>query len=353
MQLFSFNNFSHTIRKSLSCVVHDFQQRGVFVLFNTWFDNIVLNCRTTNAPLVPDPGTRFNENAINDGTKWSGFHTYDHLMKHILTNWKISNCGGVARNLQPFVPDGDVDDSEVALFTVPVNGFAPEIQIVSKGTTYDFETLGGEEFLNQSIFFGSSGPQDIYSMQYMSNWEDSDGSMTGRPGVGSTVMGPARAGFWWNLDQRPGKCEVRSNWKFPQRLCSKGEFNLASMFTVVMPQKTNSLNGGKGSAVLELISPGANVRKTRGGSVTHFGLTGDSNVDACHPPAACNETMARSWDPDLTGPHEHSIRGGWHLQFDGGTPKVSDRYFNYPIILISLRLKFLLIHILPPFFIEN
>ena len=71
--------------------VHDAQQRGIFVLFDVWFNRITLNCRTSNAPRVPDPGSGRYEKVLNDGTKWSGFVTYDHLMRHILTNWKISN----------------------------------------------------------------------------------------------------------------------------------------------------------------------------------------------------------------------------------------------------------------------
>ena len=49
--------------------------------------------------------------------------------------------------------------------TIPVNGLAPEVQLVSSGMTYDWDSLGGEEFVNESIFFAASGSDDIYSMQ--------------------------------------------------------------------------------------------------------------------------------------------------------------------------------------------
>jgi hypothetical protein len=52
------------------------------VLFTVWFDNIILNCRTSNAPRVADAGVGYNEKKLNDGSKWSGFQTYDHLMKY-------------------------------------------------------------------------------------------------------------------------------------------------------------------------------------------------------------------------------------------------------------------------------
>ena len=113
--------------------VHDFQNRGIFVLFDVWLDNLVLNCRSSNARRVPDAGTKGYEKLLNDGRKWSGFQTYDHLMRHILTNWKISNCGGVARGFAPWVEGGQVDDSNLALFTIPANGFGPEVQLVSSG----------------------------------------------------------------------------------------------------------------------------------------------------------------------------------------------------------------------------
>jgi len=298
--------------------VHDFAQKAIFVLFATWMDNVVINCRTSNAELVPDPSSASNEKTLNDGRQWSGFQTYDHLMKHILTNWKISNCGGVARGLQPWVLNGREDTGDVGLFTVPVNGFAPEVQLISSGTQYNWDTLGGTDFVNESIFFAASGSDQFYSMQYMSNWEDADGSMTNR-NVG-TVMGPARAGRWWQLDDRPGKCEVRSGWKFPQRLCDKDDRKLASMFHIVMPQKTTGSDGAQGSAVLGLIDPAANPRRTRQGSLTHFGLTGNGAVDACTPPEPCDETVSRSWDPDVTGPFNHAQYGGWYFSFDDGTP---------------------------------
>lgn len=297
--------------------VSDFQNRALFVLFTVWMNSIVINCRTTNAPRVPDPGTGRYEKVLNDGKSWSGFFTYDHLMMHILTNWKVSNCGGVARGLAPWVEGGEVDDGNNGLVTIPVNGLAPEVQLVSSGMEYDWGSVGGVDFTKESIFFASSGANDIYSMQYQSNWEDADGSWTNRNvGTGtSTIMGPAVAGKWWNLDYRPGKCEVRDGWKFPQQLCDKDDRKLASMFTVVMPQ-----SGQQGSAVFAMLHSNGNARKTRQGSMTHFGLVGDGSLSACTPPQTCGDTTSRSWDPDLTGPFNHAQYGGWYLSFDDGTP---------------------------------
>ncbi|KAL7550843.1 hypothetical protein ACHAWF_014042 [Thalassiosira exigua] len=174
--------------------VSDFQNRAIFVLFTVWFNEIVINCRSSNAPRVPDPGTGSKEKLFNNGNFWSGFFTYDHLMMHILTNWRVSNCGAAARGFDSL--SSHTGDS--ALVTIPVNGLAPEVQIISSGMTYDFPTLGGEDFVNQSVFFGKSGGENQYSMMYQSNWEDADGSWTRRKvGTGtSTVMGPAIAGKW-------------------------------------------------------------------------------------------------------------------------------------------------------------
>jgi hypothetical protein len=218
-------------------------------------------------------------------------------MMHILTNWRVSNCGAAARGFDSL--SSHTGDS--ALVTIPVGGLAPEVQLISSGMTYDFPTLGGEDFVNQSVFFGKSGNENQYSMKYQSNWEDADGSWTQRKvGTGtSTVLGPAIAGKWWELDYRPGKCEVREQWKFPQTMCDKDERKLASMFTVVMPQ-----NGQQESAVLGMIDPTANVRRTRQGSATHFGLVGDGSETACTPGTSteqCGDTISRSWDSDLTG----------------------------------------------------
>ena len=307
--------------------VHDHQRRAIFVLFEVWFDRVLINCRTSNARRVPNPcasagcpSRARNEKVLNDGTSWPGFYTYDHLMKHIMTNWRISNCGGVARNLQPWVSAADggvVDTGSFGMFTVPVNGFGPEIQLVSSGTTYDWDTLGGRSFVNQSIFYGSDGSDQYHSMQYMSSWEDADGSMTARDAP--TIIAPLRSGSWWWLDSRPGRCERRDTWKFPQWACDKGSRMLASMFTVVLPQRAT-----QGSAVIQTLIPGASqtvIRSTRMGSMTHFGLVGNSSLHACDPPAACGETTSRSWDPDLTGPFNHAAYGGWYLSFDLGTPQ--------------------------------
>ena len=300
--------------------IHDHVRRSIFVLFEVWFDKIIINCRTSNAPRVPDAGSRHNENMLNAGKVWAGFFSYDHLMKHILTDWRISNCGGVARKLQPWVSaaNGGVADTGTAgMFTIPVNGFGPEIQIASKGTTYDWSSLGGTGFVNQSIFFAASGSDNFHSMQYMSSWLDADGSMTARSAP--TVIAPLRAGSWWHLDFRPGRCEQRSGWKLPSWTCDKGSRLLGSMFTVVYPQRST-----QGSDVIRTIIPGASqtvIRSTRMGSMTHFGLAGNGSIHACDPPAPCAHTAARSWDPDLTGAFNHREYGGWYLSFDRGMPK--------------------------------
>lgn len=83
-------------------------------------------------------------------------------MMHILTNWRVSNCGGVARGLAPWVEGGAADTGSSGLVTIPVNGLAPEVQLISSGMQYDWNTVGGEDFTNESIFFGMGGSTDIY-----------------------------------------------------------------------------------------------------------------------------------------------------------------------------------------------
>ena len=133
-------------------------------------------------------------------------------MQHIFTNWKFSNCGGAARGFAPWVAGGAADlDTTTALIQVPVNGFAPEVQIASKGFEFDWDTMGGREFANSSLVMAGIGSQEMYAMQYMWNWEDTDGSFVQRARRAS-VIGPARAGSWWHLDKRPGRCETRADW---------------------------------------------------------------------------------------------------------------------------------------------
>eukprot|EP00966_Prymnesium_polylepis_P132543 3064073-Prymnesium_polylepis.1 len=155
-------------------------------------------------------------------------------MQHIFTNWKFSNCGGAARGFAPWLPGGVEDtDTTTALIQVPVNGFAPEVQIASKGFEFDWDTMGGREIFNSSLVIAGTGAHEMYAMQYMWNWEDADGSFVQRPGR-ANVMAPARAGSWWRLDNHPGSCEIKEHWKLPMQLCDKGNRHLGSMFTVVM-----------------------------------------------------------------------------------------------------------------------
>ena len=292
--------------------VHDFVNKAIFVLFDVWLDAIVMNCRTSNAPRIPDPATGSNEVKLSDGTHFSGFFTYDHLMKHLLTNWRISNCGGAARGLAPYVDGGVVETGTdtSALFTMPINGFGPEVQLISTGMEFDWESMGGEAMANSSLFFSGAGADTYHSMSYQSNWIDADGSMT-RRGV-ETVLGPARAGKWWALDDRPGKCELQEQWKFQMLTCDMDTRHLGHLWTKVMPSSDYPVTGAGSQA----------FRSERSGTMTHFGLRGD--VSGCVPPEVCNDTTTRSWDPDLTGPYNHGQLGGWYLSWDGGTPRHLD-----------------------------
>ena len=216
-------------------------------------------------------------------------------MRHILTDWRISNCGAKARRMAPHVEGGITDAGKVGLFTIPVNGFGPEVQIISSGMEFDVESLGGEKFFNSPLFMAGSGSGDVHSMQYFHNWEDADGSMT-RRGV-PTVLGPSRAGSWWHLDFRKGRCEVRDKWQNPEILCDKGTRHLGHHWLVAVPGQGTKWDKG-------YPNPGgkSRYRYERQGSVTHFGLKGQADVnEQCDPPAQCGETTSRSWDPDLTG----------------------------------------------------
>jgi len=131
-------------------------------IHSSWMNSIVINCRTLNALKVADPGTGWYEDLLNKGSSWFGFFTYDHLMNHILTNWRVSNCGGVARGLEPWVEGGAADTGSSGLVTIPVNGHAPEVQLISKGMQFDWPTVGGEQRnvgrpVASFLFCGSTG----------------------------------------------------------------------------------------------------------------------------------------------------------------------------------------------------
>jgi len=115
---------------------------------------------------VPDVTTKTYESLLNDGSQWVGFMTYDHVMQHIFTRWRVSNCGGAARGFTPWVSNGVADsDPRTGFFQIPVNGFAPEIQIISSDFQFDWDTLGGQDFANNSLFIASSGSDSMYAMQ--------------------------------------------------------------------------------------------------------------------------------------------------------------------------------------------
>ena len=105
------------------------------------------------------------------------------------------------------------------------------------------------------------------------------------------MIAPLHAGGWWHLDLRPGACESRPAYKFPQRLCNIGGREFASMFTVVYPQR-----GTVGSDVIRTLIPRASqtiMRSTRMGAMTHCGFTGESDY-SCGPPNQCGETATQA-----------------------------------------------------------
>jgi hypothetical protein len=310
---------------------HDPLNQPAFALGEVWFDNFAVNCRSSAMAHVPLPSSRAGKDLEHRyllGEHLNTFRSYDHLTKHVLTTVRISTCGA---GKPYFAPDDPSRQSfcvsefgEESACTPHLNGDSggiwnlhrsanhPEVNIISSGIVY--ADAGGVEALRtQPFFMGYMGHSGFGFGSYMQNWQDADGSLTGR-GV-PTVLGPSSVPGWWKLGNRASECdEFGLSWNYPMYACDQGDRSLAniqiSAYPPVMPMKKDTLTG----------------------SMTHFGRAGDTGAGStlsfapdttsafANEQGKVNGSLPLGFQSDVVGAHNHAEYGGWYYYSAGGTP---------------------------------
>ena len=283
--------------------IHDFLNQPAFVLLRVWYNNFAVNCRSGNAKHVPDPitpvykfGTVLQKTQEHRFTSPQDhlvvFKAYDHLVKHIASNWEISNC-------KP--QDG------FRIWSQHAAAFAPEVNVGSTNIKYvDGDGKeNGLALINHTNFFASVFGCCSYGL-FERNWMDSDGSLSlrGKP----TILGSHGARDWWHLGDRPGECDDFNMWEFPMVGCDAGDRHIA--YTTLYNKHVGKSDGFK------LV-----------GSITHFGRNGQVFEQAPSKSNAktfnyfnANHSMPIGGELDVVGPHNHAQYGGWYYWDNGGTP---------------------------------
>lgn len=310
---------------------HDPLNQPAFALGEVWFDNFAVNCRSSNAAHVPLPSTRAGADLDHRfllGEHLNVFRSYDHLTKHMLTRWTITNCGAD----KPYFAASDAARQDFcrtqfgeAECTHHLNGDAggiwnlhrsanhPEVNIISSGIVY--ADAGGVAAVRDKPFFmGYMGHSGFGFGSYFQNWQDMDGSLSGR-GV-PTILGPSSVSGWWKLGDRAEECDdVGLGWSYPMWACDRRDRSLANIQISAFPK------------------PQPLTKTTHTGSMTHFGRAGDTGAgstllfDSETTTAYANEmgsvsdSMPLGFQEDVVGPYEHSVYGGWYYWSAGGTCK--------------------------------
>lgn len=284
--------------------VVDIGDRSMNAFGDQSFRNVYLKCRTNNTDgtATVSPATTFNEKMWPD-VRLKGFRSYDTGQKHIVEDW-IVDCGSQA---SPLMGTYVVGRAQIWSFPHGVN--INQHQIVFSNITY-VDAPDQKKLLSYDV-----GSKDTYSSYYMT-FTDADGSMTLRrensdqPCV-PTVAGTAGmihsvssggdsnnlihlpANMWYKLtgldeavprgeSETDDRCALHTESEYPFWLCDQGKVNVGSFMPV-----PNERDG---------------TRTQEFGRLTHWGDT-------------ITQGVPMSGQARVTGPFEHSKRGGWFIQF--------------------------------------
>ena len=160
------------------------------VFGTAWVDNMLVTCRTRNAPR--NGGGKGYQEVAFDSTSTALFQSYDIGQSHILTNVLFRNCSSPAkttRNRQTFYTWQMLTHSDQ---------FTPDTMIATAGVRYEGYSKNETWATLLGVTVNATYPTQSHRSQ---NWGDADGTLsrTGRP----TQLGCSRAeaGWWWRLDE--------------------------------------------------------------------------------------------------------------------------------------------------------
>jgi len=275
--------------------------------FNTFgqvvFRNVNIRCRTSNGLAIAPPTANRPQEQTWTKKSFKMFRAYDTGQSHVLDSWRIQGCGTQA---SPMPNTSGFRSAQI--WSIPHGVNKPQNQLIMRNITYADGPPDPVKLISFDV-----GKRDTYGA-YMSNLLDADGSLTSRRagpsdcrptwiGSANTIRATSSgyqltpANLWYKLtglddgaargDASSGdaRCDLLSTAEYPMWACDRGSIGVAAI----------------------LVSPNGRVETTAStyemwGHVAHFG---DSLSDG--PPL--------SGDHQVTGPHDHSRRGGWFLQY--------------------------------------
>jgi len=283
--------------------------------FNTFgkvvFRNVHVKCRTSNgdaiALSVPD-GTTTERSWRKKSFKM--FRAYDTGQSHVLDAWRIENCGSAAAPQRGLDANGNtITEFRAAQIWSIVHGVnMPQNQLAMRNITYADGPPDPVKLISFDV-----GQKDTYGAYYM-NLLDADGSLTGRRAspsacrptwVGSantirTITGGYQntpSNLWFKLtglddggargsaSSGDARCDLMSTVEYPMWACDRGSVSVSAILAWPNDRAQTTAN-----------------TKQVWGRVAHWG---DSLAEG--PPL--------SGDHQVVGPHDHSRRGGWFLQY--------------------------------------
>ena len=282
--------------------------------FNTFgkvvFRNINLQCRSSNGLTVEPPTLIKSQERTWTKKSFKMFRAYDTGQSHVLDSWQIQGCGNETAPMMGVDFRGDLvyEFRAAQIWSIPHGVNMPQNQLVMRNITYADGPPDPVKLISFDV-----GQKDTYGAYFM-NFLDADGSLTGRRTSPSTCrptwVGSAHtiravtgsyentaSNLWFKLSglddgsARGGastgdtRCDLLSVAEYPMWACDRGSISVAAILVVPnsRPQTTAST-------------------KEVWGRVAHFG---DSLSDG--PPL--------SGDHQVVGPHDHTHRGGWFLQY--------------------------------------
>jgi hypothetical protein len=271
--------------------MHDIGNRGFNAFGEVTFTNISAQCRSTNGlqqlPVTSDQPKmqekRFDENFF------VMFRAYDTNQKHVITNWRVTDCGS------PQSPLSNVT-GRAAIWSIPHNQVM-QFQLLMRNVVYTEPRPPDHKLVSyETAVPGKYGG-------FFGNFLDADGSLTSR--AIATIAGSAGmvqsipesegtsplqlpANIWWKLSglddsgsrglaSSDARCSLHSSWEYPMWACDQGTEYVG---TIRVDQGNGALNDN------------ANKHYEQAGAVTHWGDAIESGVPL-------------PYDSAVTGPFDH------------------------------------------------
>jgi len=281
--------------------ITDFTKQSFNVFGEVVFRNSNVQCRTANG-LAMEPTTDVED--IHDKA-WQSqtfkvFRSYDTGQKHVLVGWRISGCGSASAPMA-------TDFRDALIWTFPHGVNVNQNQLAMRNITY----VDGPPLAPKHIAF-DVGSKDTYGA-YFATFLDEDGSLTlrateedscrptlaGSAGMIRAVTGgyeQLAANIWYKLsglddggergdNTDDDRCDLLSDAEYPFWVCDRGSMSVSSL--TIQPNDREQTT---------------ERTKENWGRIAHFG---DALADG----------VPLSGDIGIVGPHDHSKRGGWFVQF--------------------------------------